>query len=167
MQTEEEDLDTNDELLELRKEIWIDMTIFDADNKPSLDRGSGLVYDLDEATTMGSYDTNAYAQRREAKSRKNIMGIAAMMADANTKSGAGVSDLEDHLEDDVASAEDDGTKEDVIMKNKLHVEDTRQPNFLLPQVAGIAGSDTAADGSPPTDASAQSPPVEPVAGAKE
>ena len=30
------------------------MTIFDDDNKPYVDRGYGLVYDLDEATDMGS-----------------------------------------------------------------------------------------------------------------
>ena len=76
-------MDANDELLELRKETWIDMTIFDDDNKPSVDRGSGLVYDLDEATDMGSFDTNAYAQRREAKNGKNVMGLAAMLAEAN------------------------------------------------------------------------------------
>ena len=71
-QTEGEDLDANDELLELRKETWIDMTILDDDNKPSVDRGSGLVYDLDEATDMRSFGTNAYAQRREAKNGKNV-----------------------------------------------------------------------------------------------
>ena len=100
-QIEEEDLDAGDKLLELRKETWIGMTIFDDDNKPSVDRGSGLVYDLDEATDMGSYDTNAYAQRREAKSGKNTMGLAAILADANMKDGAGIGDLEDNLEDDV------------------------------------------------------------------
>ena len=54
-------MDADDELLELRKETWIDMTIFDDNNKPSVERGSGLVYDLDEATDMGSYNTNTFA----------------------------------------------------------------------------------------------------------
>ena len=44
-------MDADDELLELRKENWIDMTIFDDDNKPSVDRGSGLVYDPNEVLT--------------------------------------------------------------------------------------------------------------------
>ena len=105
----------DDELLELRKETWFDMTIFDDDNKPSVDRGSGLVYDLEEATDMGSYDTNTYAQRREAKSGKNIIGLAAMLADVNMRGGAGISDLEDNLEEDAASAEGDGTEDDAVM----------------------------------------------------
>ena len=143
------------------------MTIFDDDNRPSVDRGSGLVYDLDEATDMGSYDTNAYAQRREAKSGKNVMGLAAMLAEVNMKGGAGISDLEDTSEDDAASAEGDGTKDDAVMKNNKNVDDTGQPNLHPPQVAGIAGSDTAADGSPPTATSAQPPPAKDVVEAQE
>ena len=143
------------------------MTIFDDNNKPSVDRGSGLVYDLDEATDMGSYDTNAYAQKREAKSGRNIMGLAAMLADANMRGGAGVSDLEDNLERDTASAEGDGTENDEVKENNQNVEDTGQPDILPPQVAGTAGSDIAADGSPPTAASAQSPPAKAVVEAQE
>ena len=117
-----------------------------------MDRGSGLVYDLNKATDMGSYDTNAYAQRREAKSGKNIMGLAAMLADANMKGGAGISDLEYNVDNDAASAEGNVTTEDAIMKYNHHAEDTGQPNCLPPQVAGITGSNTTADGSPPTAA---------------
>ena len=51
------------------------MTIFDEDNKPSVDRGSGQVYDLDEATDMGSYDTNAYAKKKGDEERKKRYGI--------------------------------------------------------------------------------------------
>ena len=123
------------------------MTIFDDDNKPSVNRGSGLVDDLDEATDMGSYDTNAYAQKREAKSGRNIMGLAAMLADANMRGGAGVSNL------DTSYAEGNGTEYDEIMDTTQSVEDTGHSN-LLPQVAGTAGSDIAADGSPPTATSA-------------
>ena len=59
-----------------------------------MDRGSGLVYDLDEATDMRSFDTTAYAQRREAKNGKNVMDLAAMLAEANMKGAAGTSNLE-------------------------------------------------------------------------
>ena len=94
------------------------------------------------------------------------MGLAAMLVDANMRGGAGVSDLEDNLERDTASAEGDGTKNDEIMENNQNVEDTGQPN-LLPQVVGTTGSDIVANGSPPTAASAQSPPAKAVVEAKE
>ena len=123
-QIEGEDLDANDELLELRKETWIDMTIFDNNNKPFVERGSGLVYDLDEVTDMGSFDTTAYAQRREANNGKDVMGLAAMLAEANMKGAAGTSDLEDTSEDDAVSVEGDGTKEDAIIQNADDVQDT-------------------------------------------
>ena len=117
-------MDADDEPLELRKETWIDMTIFDNNNKPSVDRGLGLVYDLDEATDMGSFDPTAYAQRREAKNGKNVMGLAAMLADSNMKGAAGTSDFEDTSEDDAVSVEGDGTKEDAIIQNADDVQDT-------------------------------------------
>ena len=123
-QTEGEDLDADDELFELRNKSRIDMTIFDDDNKPSVERGSGLVYDPDEVTDMGSFNTTAYAQRREANNGKDVMGLAAMLAEANMKGAAGTSDLEDTSEDDAASVEGDGTKDNVIMQNSEHVEDT-------------------------------------------
>ena len=47
------------------------------------------------------------------------------------------------------------------------MEGTGQPNLLPPQVAGTAGSDIAADGSPPTAASAQPPPAKAVVEAQE
>ena len=142
------------------------MTIFDDDNKPSVDRGSELVYDLDETTDMGSYDTNAYAQKRETKSGRNVMGLAAMLAEANMRGSAGASDLEENLERETDSAEGDGTGNDEIMDNTQNLDDTGH-SILPPQGSGTAGSNIAADGSPPTAASAQSPPAKAVVEAPE
>ena len=141
------------------------MTIFDEDDKPSVDRGSGLVYDLDEAIDMGSYDTNAYAKKRETKSGRNVMGLAAMPAEANMRGSAGASDLEENLEREMDSAEGDETGNDEIMGNTQNMDDTGH-SILSPQGAGTAGSNIAADGSPPT-ASAQSPPAKAVVEAQE
>ena len=90
-----------------------------------------------------------------------------MLAEANMKGAARTSDLEETSEDDAVSVEGDGTKDNAIMQNDDDVQDTGQPILHPPQVAGYAGSNTAADGSPPTEASAQSPPGEPVVGAQE
>ena len=78
-----------------------------------------------------------------------------------------MSDLKENLERDTASAEGDGTENDAVMKNNQNVEDTGQPNLLPPQVAGTAGSDISADGSPPTAASAQCPPAKAVVESQE
>ena len=131
-----------------------------------MDRGSGLVHDLDEATDMGSYDTNAYAQKREAKSGRNVMGLAAMLAEANMRGSAGASDLEENLERETDSAEGDENGKDEIMGNAQNMDDTGH-SILSPQGAGTAGSNIAADGSPPTAASAQSPPAKAVVEAPE
>ena len=49
----------DDELEELRSQEWIDMSVLDADGPaPAIDHGSGLIYDLDEATDFGSVATN-------------------------------------------------------------------------------------------------------------
>ena len=164
-QQEEEDLDADDELLELRKETWIDMTIFDEDNKPSVDRGSGQVYDLDEATDMGSYDTNVYAKKRETRNGRNVMGLAAMLAEANMRSNVGAGDQEENLEREMDSDEGDENGTDEIMGNTQNTDDTEHL-IPPPQGAGTAGFDIAADGSPPT-ASAQSPPAKAVVEAQE
>ena len=79
-------LDADDELLELRKEAWIDMTIFDDDNRPSVDRGTGLIYDFEDATDVGSMNTHAYMQRR--KNKKTAVGLTAMMAESSMKRAA-------------------------------------------------------------------------------
>ena len=131
-----------------------------------MDRGSGLVYDLEEATDMGSYDTNAYAKKRETKRGRNVMGLAATLAEANMRGSAGASDLEENLERETDSAEGDGNGNDEIMGNTQNMDDTGH-SILSPEGAGTAGSNIAADGSPPTAASAQSPPAKAVVEAKE
>ena len=103
-------MDANDGLLELRKETWIDMTIFDHNNKPSVDTGLGLIYDLDEATDIGSMDTTAYMQSRKKENGKNVMGLAAMLAESSMKSTASASDIKDISADDASSVEGDGTR---------------------------------------------------------
>ena len=47
----------DDELTELRQEAWIDMSLLEAE-APAVDKGSGLVYDVDDATDFGSVATN-------------------------------------------------------------------------------------------------------------
>ena len=141
------------------------MTIFDEDNKPSVDRGSGQVYDLDEATDMGSYDTNAYTKKRETRSGRNVMGLAAMLAEANMRSNEGAGDQEENPEEGMNLDEGDENETDEKMGNMESTDDTRNLT-PPPQGAGTAGSDIAADGSPPT-ASAQSPPAKAVVEAQE
>ena len=165
-------MDADNELLEFQKETWIDMTIFGDDNKPSVDMGSGLIYDLDDATDVGSMDTTAYMQSRKKENGKNAMGLAAMLAESSMKSAAGTSDVEDTSADEAASVEGDGTEDDEGMETNDDAQNTIPPTLNLSHfsdtdVAGNAGSETAADGSPPTATSAQPPPAKAVVEAQE
>ena len=94
------------------------------------------------------------------------MGLAAMLAEANMRGSAGASDLEENLERETDSAEGDENGNDEIMGNTQNMDDTGH-SILSPQGAGTAGSNIAADGSPPTAASAQSPPAKAVVEAPE
>ena len=42
-QMEKEELDDDDELAKLRNKTWIDMSIFEEEVKPTVDRGSGRI----------------------------------------------------------------------------------------------------------------------------
>ena len=79
-QMEDIDLDEGD----LRNKTEIDMSIFDKEEKSSVDRGSGLVYGLDDATDVGSMDTNMFMNKK--KSSKAAMGHAEMMRQSSKHS---------------------------------------------------------------------------------
>ena len=98
------------------------------------------------------------------------MGLAAMLAESSMQSVDGANDIEDTLADDAASVKGDGTKDEEGMETDDNAQNTIPPTLHSSQlsdtdVAGNAGSDTAADGSSPTEASEQPPPGKAVVGA--
>ena len=72
-QMEKEELEDDDKLAEIRNEAWIDMSIFEEDAKPAVDRGSVMIYDLEDVTDIASMDTTAFVNQK--KSKKDAIGL--------------------------------------------------------------------------------------------
>ena len=90
--------------------------------KPSVGRASGLVYDFDNATDVGSMNKQVYVQHRNNKSA--AVGLAAMMAEPSMKNEArdsGDGDEEEEAPPLPATdpSVDDGGTGDETMKNSL------------------------------------------------
>ena len=118
-QMEKEELDDDNELAELRNGAWINMSIFKEDAKPAVDRGSGMLYDLDDATDIASLDTTTFMNPK--RSKKAAIGLEQMMAQTyvqNDTSNEGNDEEEDEGEDN----------EDACNENENEEEDEGEDN---------------------------------------
>ena len=72
----------DDDLAELRKETWIDMSILELDNA-EVTKGvkqAGILFNHDDATSYGSMDTNAYHLHRGLDTRKPPSSYGGLQA---------------------------------------------------------------------------------------